>query len=52
MPDGDKYLLGRAKLAKGVDLEPLDRDPGLKRKLSEDWREFLPRALFRAASCR
>jgi len=41
VPDGDKYLLGRAKLAKGVDLEPLERDPGLKRKLSEDWREFL-----------
>jgi hypothetical protein len=41
VPDGDKYLLGRAKLAKGVDLEPLDRGPGLKRKLSEDWREFL-----------
>jgi len=41
VPDGDKYFLGRAKLAKGVDLEPMERDPGLKRKLSEDWREFL-----------
>jgi len=41
VPDGDKYFLGRAKLAKGVDLEPLERDPELKRKLSEDWREFL-----------
>ncbi len=39
-PDGDKYFLGRAKLAKGVDLEPLEHDAGLKRKLSEDWREF------------
>jgi hypothetical protein len=41
VPDGDKYFLGRAKLAKGVSLEPLAYDPGLKRKLSEDWREFL-----------
>jgi hypothetical protein len=41
VPDGDKYFLGRAKLAKGVELEPLEYDPGLKRKLSEDWREFL-----------
>jgi len=41
VPDGDKYFLGRAKLANGVQLEPLDHDPGLKRKLSEDWREFL-----------
>src|SRR5499425_2828726 len=41
VPDGDKYFLGRAKLAKGVELEPLEYDPGIKRKLSEDWREFL-----------
>ena len=41
VPDGDKYFLGRAKLTKGVELEPLENDPGLKRKLSEDWREFL-----------
>ena len=41
VPDGDKYFLGRAKLANGVALEPLAFDPGLKRKLSEDWREFL-----------
>jgi hypothetical protein len=41
VPDGDKYFLGRAKLAKGVDLEPLEHNPGLKRKVSEDWREFL-----------
>ena len=41
VPDGDKYFLGRAKLARGVELEPLEYDPGLKRKLSEDWREFL-----------
>jgi len=41
VPDGDKYFLGRAKLVKVVELEPLEYDPGLKRKLSEDWREFL-----------
>jgi peptidase M48-like protein len=41
-PDGDKYFLGRAKFAANVvELEPLEYDPGLKRKLSEDWREFL-----------
>jgi Peptidase family M48 len=41
VPDGDKYFLGRAKLGKGVELEPLAYDAGLKRKLAEDWREFL-----------
>ena len=30
MPDGDKYFLSRAKLAKGVDLEPLIGDTGIK----------------------
>ena len=40
VPDGDKYFLGRARLADGVQLELLEYDPGLKRKLSEDWREF------------
>jgi hypothetical protein len=39
--DGDKYFLGRARLADGVQLELLEYDPGLKRKLSEDWREFV-----------
>jgi hypothetical protein len=39
--DGDKYFLGRAKLAKGVELEPLEYESGLKRKLLEDWREFV-----------
>src|SRR3989442_9784210 len=36
VPDGDKYFLGRAELAKGVELEPLERlerDRGMKRKL-------------------
>jgi Peptidase family M48 len=41
VPDGDKYFLGRARLANRVALEPLTIDPGLKRKLSEDWGEFL-----------
>lgn len=40
-PNGDKYFLGRASLSSGVDLEPLEHDTALKRKLSEDWREFL-----------
>lgn len=39
--DGDKYFLGRARLADGVQLELLEYDPGLKRKVSEDWREFV-----------
>jgi len=39
--DGDKYFLGRAKLANVVELEPLEYQSGLKRKLSEDWREFV-----------
>ena len=41
VPDGDKYFLGRAKLADGVELEPLEYESGLKRKLLEDWREFV-----------
>jgi peptidase M48-like protein len=41
VPDGDKYYLGRAKLAKGVELEALEYDTGLKSKLSEVWREFV-----------
>jgi len=30
VPDGDKYFLGRAELAKGVELEPLIRVTGIK----------------------
>jgi hypothetical protein len=41
VPDGDKYFLGRAKLENGVELEPLVAHAGLKRRLAEDWREFL-----------
>ncbi len=34
VPAGDKYFLGRAELAKGVDLEPLATDEnGIKRKM-------------------
>ncbi|OLC82847.1 MAG: hypothetical protein AUH66_04125 [Acidobacteria bacterium 13_1_40CM_4_57_6] len=51
VPDGDKYFLGRAELAKGVELEPLDRverDAGLKHKVFGGWAsffstEFVPR---------
>ena len=48
VPNGDKYFLGRAKLANGVELEPLERDPGLRHKLSSAFRgffstEFVPR---------
>src|SRR5713226_6312800 len=28
VPDGDKYFLGRAEMAKGVELEPLQHDTG------------------------
>src|ERR1700751_5854878 len=41
VPDGDKYFLGRAELAKGVVLEELENGTGLKSKLSENWREFV-----------
>src|SRR5215470_759199 len=40
VPNGDKYFLGRAQLANGVELEPLERDPGFKHKLSEGLRGF------------
>jgi len=39
-PAGDKYYLGRAGLFKGVELEPLDRDQGIKHKLLGSWGEF------------
>jgi len=47
VPDGDKYFLGRAALAKGIELEPLDRDSGVKHKVfgslgSIFGTEFLP----------
>jgi Peptidase family M48 len=40
VPDGDKYFLGRAELAHGVELEPLDGDAGLKHKMFGGWGEF------------
>lgn len=48
VPDGDRYFLGRAELAKGVELEPLNRDAGMKRKIFGSWGnffsvDFLPR---------
>lgn len=48
VPNGDKYFLGRAELANGVELEPLDRDAGMKRKLFASWggifsTEYVPR---------
>jgi hypothetical protein len=33
VPNGDKYFLGRAMLAKGVELEPLTPDKSAKRKI-------------------
>jgi Peptidase family M48 len=48
VPDGDRYFLGRAELASGVQLEPLSRNAGMKQKvfggLGEFFSmEFLPR---------
>ncbi len=48
VPDGDKYFLGRAELGKGVELEPLERDAGMKHKVFGGWAgffstEFVPR---------
>lgn len=48
VPDGDRYFLGRAELAKGVELEPLIPDIGTKHKIFGGWgsffsTQFLPR---------
>jgi Peptidase family M48 len=40
VPDGDKYFLGRARLANGVELEPLRRDASVKQKIFGGWGEF------------
>src|SRR5271163_1051586 len=40
MADGDKYFLGRAELANGIELEPLGGDAGLKHKVFGGWKEF------------
>lgn len=41
VPDGDKYFLGRAKLADGVRLDPIEVHIGVQTKFSEGWREFV-----------
>src|SRR5207302_2579718 len=48
VPDGDKYFLGRAELAKGVDIEPLEHETGMKQKVLGEFAgffstEFVPR---------
>jgi hypothetical protein len=40
VPDGDKYFLGRAELAKGVELEPLAGDARAKHKMFRSLGEF------------
>jgi len=40
VPVGDKYFLGRAVLAKGVELEPLNREAGVKQKMFGGWGDF------------
>ena len=40
MPEGDRYFLGRAALAKGLELEPLNREAGMKQKMFEGWGDF------------
>jgi len=30
MPDGDRYFLGRAALGRGLELEPLNREAGIR----------------------
>jgi len=40
VPDGDKYFLGRAELAHGVQLEALSRDAGTKQKVFGGLGEF------------
>lgn len=39
-PNGDKYFLGRAELANGIELESLDRNSPLKHRLLKSFREF------------
>jgi Peptidase family M48 len=41
VPDGDDYFLGRAELAKGVELEPLIRGTGGKHKIFSTLGSFL-----------
>jgi len=40
VPNGDKYFLGRANLANGIELEPLERATSVKHKLFGGWGDF------------
>ena len=40
VPTGDKYFLGRAELANGMDLEPLQHDAYRKHRVFAGWGEF------------
>src|SRR6266436_10063849 len=41
VPDGDRYFLGRAEFAKGVELEPLEHEAsGVKHKIFGGWAGF------------
>ena len=40
VPDGDRYFLGRAALSKGLELEPLNREPAMKQKMFGGWGDF------------
>lgn len=40
VPDGDKYFLGRAMLDRTVEVEPLQREAGVKHKLLASWGGF------------
>ena len=40
VPDGDQYFLGRAELAKGVEIESLIGSTGIKQKMSRGLRSF------------
>jgi hypothetical protein len=44
--EGDKYFLGRAVLAKGVELEPLTRDAGAKHKIFSGLGSFFSTEFF------
>jgi len=41
VPDGDRYFLGRAVLAKGLRLEPLKREAGMKQKMFGGWGDYI-----------
>jgi len=40
VPDGDRYFFGRAVLAKGLELEPLNREAEMKQKMFRGWGDF------------